>query len=79
MAFEKKEGQGALFKNAKKAQPNHPDYRGDCLINGQECWISAWIKDGKQGKYMSLAIAPKDAPAPKAEQQKQDEDDGIPF
>jgi hypothetical protein len=68
MAFEKKEGSGALFKNDRKEKETQPDYRGDILINGQEYWLSAWIKEGAKGKFMSLAASPKDEatkPAPK--------------
>lgn len=60
MAFEKKDGQGALFKNARKESPSHPDYRGDVMIDGREYWLSAWIKEGKSGKFMSIAAKPKD-------------------
>ena len=51
-------GTGALFKNDKKEKPSHPDYRGDCTINGRKFWMSAWIKEGQKGKYMSLAFRP---------------------
>jgi hypothetical protein len=49
-------GHGALFKNDKKEKPSHPDYRGDCTIKGRKFWMSAWIKEGQKGKYMSLAF-----------------------
>lgn len=61
MAYEQREGQGSLFKNDDKKTDSHPDYRGDCTINGVKCWLSAWIKEGKNGKFMSLAIKPKEA------------------
>lgn len=61
MAYEKREGSGTLFKNDRKEQPNHPDYKGDILIDGQEYWLSAWIKEGKSGKFMSLSAKPKEA------------------
>ncbi len=61
MTYEKREGQGSLFKNDKKETENHPDYRGDILIDGQEYWLSAWIKEGKNGKFMSLSAKLKDA------------------
>ena len=84
MAYEQKEGQGALFKNTKKGADNSPDYRGDCLINGVPCWISAWIKEGKNGKFMSLAIAPKDVQPQRAAPKRgtaaiADMEDEIPF
>lgn len=49
-------GHGALFKNTSKEKPNHPDYKGDVTINGKKFWVSAWIKEGQKGKYMSLAF-----------------------
>lgn len=49
-----------MFKNDRKEQANHPDYRGDCLIDGEEYWVSGWIKEGARGKWMSLAFTSKD-------------------
>lgn len=47
--------QGALFKNDKKQNDKHPDYKGQCEINGGKLWISAWINTSKAGeKYMKL-------------------------
>lgn len=46
MAYEQREGSGSLFKNDRKEQPNHPDYKGSALIGGVEYWVSAWIKEG---------------------------------
>ena len=46
---------GALFKNDKKEKDTHPDYRGSINVEGTDYWISAWIKDGKSGKFMSLS------------------------
>ena len=82
MAYEKREGSGSLFKNERKEQPTHADYRGDILIDGQEYWLSAWIKEGKNGKFFSLAVKPKEA---KQEQTKpktggiMDMNDDVPF
>lgn len=53
---------GALFKNDKKETDNHPDYKGSLNVVGIDYWISAWIKQGRSGKYMSLSVKPKDAP-----------------
>lgn len=49
---------GALFKNLQREKDTHPHYRGDITINGQKYWLSAWIKEGRKGKYMSLAAKP---------------------
>lgn len=66
---------GILFKNDKKTQPKHPDYKGNATIDGLEYWLSAWIKDGKKGKFMSLAFEQKQQQAHHAEP----DDDEIPF
>jgi hypothetical protein len=62
---------GALFRNDKKEKPSHPDYRGDITINGEKSRLIGWIKQGKNGKYLSIAASPdgderKPAPAPEA-------------
>lgn len=51
---------GVLFKNDRKESANHPDYKGQIDVDGVEFWLSAWIKEGKNGKFMSLSIKPKD-------------------
>lgn len=55
---------GGLWKNARKESDKHPDYTGNINVNGVEMWLSAWIKtDRKGGKFMSLAVKPKDGDA----------------
>lgn len=54
---------GALFKNDDKKQDNHPDYRGNINVSGQEFWLDAWLKTSKAGKkFMSLSVKPKQVP-----------------
>ena len=50
---------GILFRS-DKTKDNDRDYRGTMTVDGVEYWLSAWIKDGKKGKFLSLALKPKD-------------------
>lgn len=85
---------GALFKNDDKQSDSHPDYKGSIDVDGDEFWLSAWIKTSKAGKkYMSLSIKPKEertererggghgrsAPQPASSEFQDDEIGGIPF
>lgn len=63
MAYELRDGNGSLFKNDKGDNENRPDYRGDLKIDGTVYELSAWIKQGKNGKFMSLSVKPKQARA----------------
>ena len=61
MAYETKDNTGSLFKNKRKEKDSHPDYTGSCRIDGHDMWISAWLKDTKDGeKYFSFAFKRKD-------------------
>jgi hypothetical protein len=56
---------GALFKNDKREKDTHPNYRGACEINGEQFWISAWVKEIGKGQragemFMSLSFTPKE-------------------
>ena len=85
MAYEKKEGSGSLSKNTRKEKDSHPDYSGSIILNGRDHWLSGWIKEGKNGKFISLAVGKeKESKGFKAagsdEMPKHTiEDDDIPF
>lgn len=56
MAFEERDQSGSLFKNTRKEKDSHPDYQGKAIINGQPVYVSAWLKEGKNGQFLSLAF-----------------------
>lgn len=70
---------GVLFKNDRKEKDTHPDYKGSCEINGEEMWMSAWIKDGKSGKFMSFSFTPKEQPKKQSAPVQTEDFDDIPF
>ena len=52
-----KDNSGALFKEEEKKSEKHPDYKGNCLINGKKMYIAAWVNTAESGKkYMSLSF-----------------------
>lgn len=61
---QQRENSGVLFKNDKRQTESHPHYTGSIRVNGKDYWISAWIKEGDNGKFMSLAVNPKDKERP---------------
>jgi len=57
----KRDNSGALFKAKPNDNPKWPQYEGSAMIDGVDYWISAWVKEGKSGKFFSLAFKPKEA------------------
>lgn len=74
---------GILFKNDRKTEQKHPDYTGSITVDGTEYWLSAWIKEGQKGKFMSLSVKPKEEkpqkPALATRQPVYGDDDPPPF
>jgi hypothetical protein len=79
MAYEQKDMQGVLFRNEKREKDTHPNATGSCMIDGVEYWISAWTKEGKSGKFQSLAFKRKEQ-KPRAQRPvATDESEDVPF
>jgi hypothetical protein len=70
-----KELTGSISKNKKKEKDAHPDYRGSATIGGIDYWVSGWVNEESDGKYLGLKFQQKDGEAKPAKQ----DDDSVPF
>lgn len=86
---EQRELAGIMARNTKRENDRQPEFRGSCTINGVAYWISAWVKEGQDGKFFSLSFKRKElreaprasAPGPRVGGANFDKalDDEIPF
>jgi uncharacterized protein (DUF736 family) len=68
----------SIFKNNYKEKENHPDYV--CSVFDKETNTSkkiggGWIKEGKNGKYISVSIDDEYTP----EKKEEVKDEVVPF
>jgi len=71
---------GVLFKNDKEGNDKRPDYTGKINFGGTDYRLSAWIKEGKTAKFMSLSVDDKPIAGEVKRPEKAVEVDGdIPF
>jgi hypothetical protein len=80
--MEKRNNSGVLFKADKVDNDRAPQYKGNITVEGKDYWISAWVKEGKSGKFMGLAVSPKEPMAKPSERSKAtdfDDGDSMPF
>ena len=50
-----------LFLNDKKGNDKAPDRSGTLNVDGVEYYIDGWIRQGKNGPFLSGKIKPKEA------------------
>ena len=82
MAYEQKNNTGSLFRNERREKDTHPNATGSCLIDGVAFWVSAWTKEGKNGKWQSLSFKRKEEKTPEGTKHNAgvvDEDSDVPF
>ena len=82
--MEQRDNSGVLFSNDKREKESHPNYKGNIMVDGKSYWISGWIKEGKNGKFMGLAVSPKEEQTAQPAKEKpksgfDDMDSNIPF
>jgi hypothetical protein len=83
--YQHREGMGSMLAN-NKAADNHPDWRGDFMLNGTLYEIAGWAGTTAGGKgRISLKVQPQRDRQPAASQPareaapKADMNDDIPF
>lgn len=72
---------GVFFKNEKKSE-KAPDYKGKLNVNGKEFEIAGWVREGKNGKFISLKVSEpynKEDGNKAANQQAETFKDELPF
>ena len=61
MAEYDNERKGVLFINDHKASDKHPDFKGQCTVEGIEYWLDAWKNVSQNGKkFLALKLRPKE-------------------
>ena len=77
-----RDNSGVLFSNDKKDNERAPHYKGNITVDGKDYWLSAWVKEGKSGKFMGLAVSPKEESKPKPSERSKAtnfDDSDLPF
>ena len=67
---------GVLFKNESENE-KAPAYKGKINVDGKDYELAAWIRDGKNGKFMSLKV--QGPMKPKPEPTFDEMPDDLPF
>ena len=79
--YQQKPGSWNLFRNNKKTADNQPDYRGTITLeDGTVLELSAWLKEGKNGKFFSGTVRqPYQKPAESAPPPPPAAEEDCPF
>jgi hypothetical protein len=85
--YRQRDNTATLFKNDKKEKDSDPVAKGTALIDGVEYFVTAWINEGKKGKYTKLSFTKASDMKAKGPPRKDepmntsydDPDDPLPF
>ena len=75
---QKRDG-GVLFPNDRRENERQPTHRGSITIAGAEYYLSGWIREGRNGKFLSLSVQPKTATTQQTDKPKPMAAAGAPF
>jgi hypothetical protein len=56
------QNRGAISKSKRRTKDTQPDYTGDATIDGIEYWVSGWLQDGKNGKFLIALVQAEGRP-----------------
>jgi hypothetical protein len=57
---DQRELSGTLSRNKKRENDKQPEFKGSATIDAVAYWLSAWVKEGQDGKFFSLAFTRKE-------------------
>ena len=68
---------GILSRNDRRESEKHPEFTGTINVDGKDYWLSAWVKERKDGsgKFFSLSVRAKESKQPA----RRHVDEEIPF
>ena len=75
---------GVLFRNNRQREGKQdPPYQGQCMINGKDYWINAWVntskKDGSKFFGLKFKLKVADPTVPSEPAPDEDSDLSVPF
>lgn len=79
MSYEHKANTGTLFSNNNKTEDKHPNYKGKINVGGKDYELAGWVKEGKNGQFLSLKVSELFKPEPQNTSEKIANASGLPF
>jgi len=74
-----KDNSGLIFKNTKKTEDKHPDYKGQIKVNGAVKDIGLWVRKDKNGASFFGVLLNEPKSKEQSTQPTQNQKDDLPF